>query len=155
MLVDKGLVSAGQRRIRSIPTDKDNRMSYDLMVFAPEAAPAKKRGPFLDWYDQQSEWDEGHDYDDAAVCTPALRAFYEEIAQAFPPLLDDDDNGTDYTIGKSVIYMSFGWDSIDAAHETVVRLASKHALGFFDVSSDLAETWLPDGKGALYVAHSD
>jgi hypothetical protein len=130
-------------------------MSYDLMVFAPDAAPAKKRGPFLEWYDQQSEWGEDHGYDDPAVCSPALRAFYDEIAQTFPPLREDDDEGTDYTIGKSVIYMTFGWDSIDAAYETVFRIASKHAVGFFDVSSDLAETWLPDGKGGLYVAHAD
>ena len=29
-------------------------MSYDLMVFAPEAAPSK-RAAFLDWYDEQTE----------------------------------------------------------------------------------------------------
>ncbi|SHH20737.1 hypothetical protein [Massilia sp. CF038] len=130
-------------------------MSYDLMVFTPAAAPAKKRGPFLDWYDAQSEWKEDHGYDDAAVCGPALRAFYEEIAQIFPPLLEDDGNGTDYTIGSALIYMTFGWDNVDAAWEAVFRLAGKHALGFFDVSSDLAETWLPDGNGGLYTAHAD
>jgi len=130
-------------------------MSYDLMVFDPAAAPAKKRGPFLDWYDQQSEWDEGHNYDDPAVCSPALAAFYADIARTFAPLVDDDGDGTDYTIGKSVIYMTFGWDSVDAAHEAVFRLAGEHKLGFFDVSSDLAETWLPDSKGGLYLAHSD
>ncbi len=130
-------------------------MSYDLMVFAPDKAPAKKRGPFLDWYDHQSEWEEPHDYDDAAVSTPALRAFYEELVLSFPPLEAEDGPGTDYTIGTSLIYMSFEWDKIDGAHETVFRLAGKHAVGFFDVSSDLAETWLPDGKGSLYIAHSD
>lgn len=130
-------------------------MSYDLMVFASDKAPAKKRGPFLDWYDQQSEWEEPHDYDDAAVCTPALRAFYEELAHTFPPLEADEGPGTDYTIGTALIYMSFEWDKIDEAHETVFRLAGKHAVGFFDVSSDLAETWLPDGKGGLTMAHSD
>jgi hypothetical protein len=130
-------------------------MSYDLMVFAPDAAPAKKRGPFLDWYDQQSEWEEDHNYDDPAVCAPALRAFYEDLVRTFAPQTEDDGAGTDYTIGKSLIYMTFGWDSVDAAHEAVFSLAGKHALGFFDVSSDLAETWLPDGKGGLYIAHSD
>jgi hypothetical protein len=132
-------------------------MSYDLMVFAPQDAPAKKRGAFLDWYDQQAEWGEGHDYDDPAVCAPALRAFYGELVQAFPALDDsaEDGPGTDYTIGKSVIYMTFEWDKVDEAHEAVFRLAGKHAIGFFDVSSDLAEAWLPDGKGGLYLAHSD
>ena len=125
------------------------------MVFAPDAAPAKKRGPFLDWYDQQAEWDEGHGYDDAAVCSPALRAFHAELVQAFPAQTEDDGPGTDYTIGKAVIYMTFEWDNVDAAHEAVFQLAAKHSLGFFDVSSDLAETWLPDAKGGLYIAHSD
>lgn len=130
-------------------------MSYDLMVFAPELAPAKQRGPFLDWYEQQSEWAEGHSYDDAAVSTPALRAFYGELVLHFPALIAEDDEGTDYTIGSAVIYMSFPWDKVDEAHDAVVRLAGKHAVGFFDVSSDLAETWLPDGKGGLYLAHTD
>jgi hypothetical protein len=130
-------------------------MSYDLMVFDPAKAP-KKRQPFLDWYDQQSEWEEPHNYDDPAVCTPALQAFFAEIAATFPPLSDlTEDGGTDYTIGANVIYMSFAWDQIELAHETVSRLAAKHALGFFDVSSDLAEVWLPNAKGGLSVAHSD
>lgn len=130
-------------------------MSYDLMVFAPDAAPAKKRDPFLAWYDQQAEWEEGHGYDDPVVSTPALRAFYQELIENFPAQLEDEGPGTDFTIGKAVIYMTFEWDRVDEAYETVFRLASKHALGFFDVSSDLAETWLPDGKGGLYIGHSD
>ena len=130
-------------------------MSYDLMVFDPAAAPAKKRGPFLDWYDQQAEWGEGHSYADPAVSSAPLQAFYAAIVATFPAIETDEGPGTDYTIGKSVIYITFEWDKIDQAHETVFRLASEHKLGFFDVSSDLAETWLPDGKGGLYIAHGD
>lgn len=130
-------------------------MSYDLMVFAPDAAPAKNRELFLAWYDQQAEWEEGHGYDDPVVSTPGLHAFYQELTEDFPAQLEDEGPGTDFTIGKAVIYMTFEWDRVDEAYETVFRLASKHALGFFDVSSDLAETWLPDGKGGLYIAHSD
>jgi hypothetical protein len=132
-------------------------MSYDLMVFAPDACPAKKREPFLDWYDEQSEWGEGHSYDDPAVSTPALRDFYNALVTEFPAIETDEEEGTgtDYTIGKSLIYITFAWDKVDEAHAAVFRLAGQHALGFFDVSSDLAETWLPDGKGGLYIAHSD
>jgi hypothetical protein len=135
-------------------------MSYDLMVFAPEAAPSK-RAAFLDWYEQQAEWGEDHAYDSAAVSTPALQAFYAELAAGFPPSQaeggpSEGESGTDYTIGQSLIYMSFfDWDKIDQAHETVFQLAAKHSLGFFDVSSDLAEVWLPDKKGGLRIAHSD
>ncbi|RJG20991.1 hypothetical protein [Massilia cavernae] len=129
-------------------------MSYDLMVFDPAAAPAK-RGDFLDWYEQQTEWADDQDYDNPAVCTPPLQAFHADIAAEFPPA-EDEDTGTDYTIDRSLIYMSFlDWDKIDDAHGAVSRLAAKHALGFFDVSSDLAEVWLPDKKGGLRIAHSD
>jgi len=134
-------------------------MSYDLMVFDPAAAPAKKRGPFLDWYDQQAEWGEDHSYDDPAVSSAPLQAFYADIAALFPAMSAGDEDkegpGTDYTIGAALIYMSFEWDKIDQAHDTVFRLAAQHKLGFFDVSSDLAETWLPDGKGGLFIAHGD
>ena len=132
-------------------------MSYDLMVFAPEAAPSK-RAAFLDWYDEQTEWDEDQAYDNPAVSSPALQAFYAELSTEFPPVEGEteEDAGTEYTIGSSLIYISFlDWDKIDRAHEAVFSLAGKHGLGFFDVSSDLAETWLPDNKGGLRVAHSD
>ncbi|HEX8610229.1 MAG TPA: hypothetical protein VF800_03000 [Telluria sp.] len=147
-------------------------MSYDLMVFAVEAAP-KKREPFLAWHEEQTELGEDHSYADPAVTTPALQAFYADIVQTFPAMPlderedadeddeeddeDEDDNGTDtdYTIGTAFIYMSFPWNQIDDAHATVTRLAGRHGVGFFDVSSDIAETWLPDGKGGLYLAHAD
>lgn len=132
-------------------------MSYDLMVFAPEAAPPK-RAAFLDWYDQQTEWDDDQAYDNPALATPALQAFYAELSAEFPPAQEDaeEDAGTEYTIGSSLIYMSFlDWDKIERAHEAVFSLAGKHGLGFFDVSSDLAEAWLPDKKGGLRIAHSD
>jgi hypothetical protein len=131
-------------------------MSYDLVVFAPDAAPAK-RPAFLDWYEAQTEWPEDHGYDDPAVATPALQALYTDLAASFPPARDDAPNsGTDYTIGRTLIYMTFNdWDKIDEAHGAVFALAARHELGFFDVSSDLAEAWLPDRKGGLRVAHSD
>ncbi|NML59871.1 hypothetical protein HHL21_01990 [Massilia sp. RP-1-19] len=131
-------------------------MSYDLIVFAPDAAPAK-RPAFLDWYDEQTEWDDGQAYDNPGVATPALQAFFTELAAEFPPAREDQaDAGTDYAIGASLIYMSFlDWDKIDRAHEAVFNLAARHGLGFFDVSSDLAEAWLPDKKGGLRIAHSD
>ena len=132
-------------------------MSYDLMVFAPEAAPSKREA-FLDWYDQQTEWDDEQAYDNPALASPALQAFFAELGTEFPPVHDDADgeSGTEYTIAPSLIYLSFlDWDKIDRAHEAVFSLAGKHGLGFFDVSSDLAEAWLPDNKGGLRLAHSD
>jgi hypothetical protein len=131
-------------------------MSYDLMVFAPDAAPAK-RPAFLDWYDEQTEWDDDLAYDDPAVAKPALQAFYADLASEFPSIQGDGTEGAaDYTIAPALIYVTFvDWDRVDAAWEAVHRLAAKHELGFFDVSSDLGEVWLPDRKGGLRIAHSD
>jgi hypothetical protein len=133
-------------------------MSYDLMVFAPDAAPAK-RPDFLDWYDEQTEWDGDVAYDDPAVAAPALQAFYADLAAEFPPMNGDGaeaEGAADYTITPALIYMNFvDWDRVDAAWETVHRIAAKHELGFFDVSSDLGEVWLPDRKGGLRIAHAD
>jgi hypothetical protein len=137
-------------------------MSYDLMVFDPAAAPAK-RPAFLDWYDQQTEFDDDRAWDDPSAAAASLQAFHADMIAAFPAASEqgheqerEQEQGTDYAIGPSLIYMSFlDWDKIDQAHETVVRLAGKHKLGFFDVSSDLAEVWVPDNKGGLRIAHSD
>jgi len=129
------------------------------MVFDLAAAPAK-RPAFLDWYEQQTDWQEERAWDDPAVAAPSLQAFYADMSAAFPALPagapPEQESGTDYTIGPALIYMSFlDWDRIDQAHETVSRLAARHGLGFFDVSSDLAEVWVPDNKGGLRIAHSD
>ena len=44
-------------------------MSYDLMVFDPEAAPVDRHA-FMEWYEAQAEWSEDHSYDDPSVSTP-------------------------------------------------------------------------------------
>lgn len=137
-------------------------MSYDLMVFAPEQAPTEREG-FLDWYDEQSEWEEEHSYDNPAVSTPALRAWFTEMIQSYPamngplssPSLPEDESTlTDYSVGRSVIYAAFAWSKAEQAYDTMFKLAAKHGVGFFNASSDHAEVWLPDGKGGLSLAHS-
>ena len=137
-------------------------MSYDLMVFAPEAAP-KEREPFMEWYEQQCEWGEGHSYDNPDVSTPGLRAWFLEMIQSFPALNgpfsseelpEDEDSATDYSVGRSVIYAAFAWPKADQAHELAFRLAGMHGVAFFDASSDKGEVWMPDDKGGLSLAHS-
>ncbi len=138
-------------------------MSYDLMVFAPEAAP-KDREAFMVWYDEQTEWEEKHSYDNPKVSTPALRAWFLEMIQAYPQmngpfssddLPQDEASVTDYSVGRSVIYAAFAWSKAAQAYQAMFSLAAKHGVGFFDVSSDHAEVWLPDGKGGLSIAHSE
>ena len=134
-------------------------MSYDLMVFEPSAAPAE-RGAFLDWYAHQTAWTEDHGYDDPAVSAPALAAWFHDMRVAFPAMnepysdgADDDDTVTDYAVGTSVIYAAFAWSQAEAAHRAALELARRHRLGFYDVSADDGQVWLPTASGGYAVAH--
>ncbi|MGH6613819.1 hypothetical protein [Sphingomonas sp.] len=133
-------------------------MSYDLMVFEPDAAPTD-RADFMAWYARQTEWAEPHGYQDPTTTTPRLRAWYDAMIGDYPDMnkVDDDDDFdnpkiTDYSIGQSVIYIAFRWSVAEDAYQAVRQLAGKHLVGFFDVSSDEGEVWLPPagratGKG--------
>jgi hypothetical protein len=130
-------------------------MSYDLMVFEPDKAP-KNRGDFMIWYGQQTEWGEPHGYNDPSVTTPLLLAWYLDMQSEFPTMngsdarVHDDDSAywdnpklTEYSIGQSVIYIGFAWSQAEDAYRQVRRLAEKHGVGFFDVSADGGEIWVP------------
>jgi len=128
-------------------------MSYDLMVFDPLDAP-RGRARFIQWYKRTTEWSEGHSYNDPAVTTPALRAWYEDIRRMFPnmngpgaPSDDEIDRFghrlTDYSIAKHAIYAAFAWSVAEDAYQTVRETAVAHDVGFYDVSGD-------EGDGEIY-----
>ena len=119
------------------------------MVFDPIAAP-RDRKEFLDWYRKQTEWSEGHSYDDPAVTTPGLSNWFASISNEFPlrngPVASCDYENpkvTDYSIGEKVIYAAFAWSQSGVAFETVNSLAGQHGVGLFDVSSDHGEIRFP------------
>ena len=129
------------------------------MVFAPKAAPADRAG-FMNWYRQQTEWKEGHSYDNPEVSTPELRAWFLEMITHYPAMngphrLDDVDNPkvTDYSVGKSVIYAAFAWSEAAGAFKTMFSLAEKHKVGFFDVSANDGGVWLPNSAGKYVCVH--
>lgn len=137
-------------------------MSYDLMVFDPEAAPNGRR-EFLAWYDRQTEGSESHGYNNPSIPSALLQNWFNEILRSFPPMNgplapkddpEDDTTLTDYSVGRQVIYAAFAWSQAKAAYELVFRLAAKYGVGFFDVSSDEAPVWLPEKPGTLVKAHS-
>ncbi len=73
-------------------------MSYYLMVFEPTVAP-NERNAFMEWYAQQTEWTEDHSYQDQAVTTEKLQAWFREMIEHFPPMngplaSDDVDDPT-------------------------------------------------------------
>lgn len=131
-------------------------MSYDLMVFEISKAPMEKSA-FMDWYGQQTEWSEDHGYDDPAVFSPALQAFYAELIQTYPNIngelsndefdrADEEGRLTEYSIGRGVVYAAFSWGQAESAYQVMRELCSKHGVGFFDASSSDADVILPDGK---------
>lgn len=125
-------------------------MSFDLMVFDPGVAP-RERANFMQWYEQQTEWAEDHDYDDPAVASPALQRWFADMVQYFPPmngpLADPDVDGpevTDHCIGRHVIYSAFAWPVAKQAHARMRELAILHGVGFFHASDLQGELLFPD-----------
>lgn len=115
------------------------------MVFDSDAAP-KSRKEFMEWFDEQTEWSEGHSYEDYNVSTEKLQSFYLEMIKHFPPMNGpqaaedyDDPKVTDHCIGRHVVYSAFAWSVADEAHAKIRELAIKHAVGFFDVNTDNGE----------------
>jgi len=134
-------------------------MSYDLMVFEPEAAP-KSHHDFMEWYFQLTKWNDGP-YDDPKQTSARLRAWVQGMQRTFPDmntpeaeihLQDDDGVLADYTIGRQFVYAGFAWSKAVVAAGEAERLAKLHAMGFFDVSSNGEEVWLPV-HGTLELAH--
>jgi len=131
------------------------------MVFHPEAPPSDREG-FMSWYRQQTQWKEGHTYDNPDVCTPDLRAWFFEMIKEYPPMngphaSEDVDNPklTDYSIGRSAIYACFAWSQAIAASKAMFSLAEKHRVGFFDVSAAEGGVWLPDAEGSFLCVHGE
>ena len=133
-------------------------MSYDILAFDPDSV---TNADFPVWWDQQLTWSENHSYDDAAVTTPPLREFYNELIQTFPPMngpdsptsaeIDEDSDAesrlTDYTIGTKVVYGAFAWSQDSQARSLFTSLASKHGVAVALVS-DGGEILRPSVPGA-------
>jgi hypothetical protein len=137
-------------------------MSYDLMVFDPEAAP-RDRDAFFDWYHRITKWDEGHDYNDPANTSPQLARWYRAMIPQFPAMngpdgISDDDPALDsgfvtgYTCARNAIYLDFRWSVAAEAYNATLSLAALHKVGFFDVSADDGAVWLL-GPNGYRIAH--
>jgi hypothetical protein len=136
-------------------------MGYDLMVFDPQGPPRDREG-FMTWYRKQTEWSEGHSYDNADLTTSDLRAWYRDMLLQYPAMNGPDSSGdvdnpkvTDYSIGRSVIYAAFAWSEAEGALNRMFRLAEKHREGFFDVSGDDGGVWLPTPSGEYLCVHGE
>jgi hypothetical protein len=129
-------------------------MSYDLMVFRPDIA-LRTRPEFMNWYHDQTQWSEGHSYDDPSITSEGLRSWFLEMIETYPAMNgpyakeEDEDNDfvTDYSIGRDVIYAAFSWSLAEQAYEKMKAVAEKHEIGFFDASADEGDILFPDEDG--------
>jgi hypothetical protein len=137
-------------------------MSYDLMVFVPEAAP-EGREAFMQWYDKLTECGEGHDYNDPANTSPKLRDWYRDMISVFPAMngpdgVTDDHPAlssgyvTGYSCARDAIYADFRWNVAKEAYDRTLMYAAIHKVGFFDVSGNNGTVWVPSASG-YHVAH--
>lgn len=120
------------------------------MLFLPSAAP-KREADFFDWFDEQTEWEEDHDYRSETVSAPLLRACLAELQAAFPVLgaKRKSDSEAEYSFGRVMIHVAFSFKQQQAALTLAKALAAKHGLGLFEASSDDGLIWIPDGQKKL------
>src|SRR5262249_27408930 len=128
-----------------------NPMSYDIAIFDPAHAP-REREAFLQWWDKQ-EWAEWDRYNDPAVTTPSLRAWFREMIEDFPALngpyaSPTDHRAASYSLGHFLIYVAI-WFNPRGTHERAFNLAAKYRLGFFEPSSPSGEIWVPGAGDQL------
>ncbi|CAN7743706.1 MULTISPECIES: hypothetical protein [unclassified Paenibacillus] len=133
-------------------------MSYYLLVFENTRTPKTKK-EFMSWYENLTTWSEDVDYNEISHTTTSLQNWFQESIKSFPAMngsfapSDEEINGneeleerlTDYCVASNAIYMAFAWSVAEKAYEHVRMLATKHNVGFFNVSSENGEIILPDG----------
>ncbi|CAL8973761.1 hypothetical protein CELL_01613 [Cellulomonas sp. T2.31MG-18] len=119
-------------------------MSYDILAFDPGAT---ADDDFEAWWDEQAQWPEGHGYNSPSVSTPALQAFYRDVAAKYPPMngpdapqLDDLDEPlesrlTDYSFGRDLIYGAGSWRLADELTADWERIAREHGIAVAFVSN--------------------
>ncbi|MDO4799148.1 MAG: hypothetical protein Q4A52_01365 [Bacillota bacterium] len=129
-------------------------MSYDIMVFEDSGAP-KTMPEFMEWYDKQTQWDEGHSYSDISIASPALQAFFADFLKEYTALedMEEDEEIADddakyvrtYSIGRDMIYLGFSYGNAAEISEDIEDLASEHGVGVF-LCSGSGEVIFADGS---------
>ena len=128
------------------------------MAFEIGKAPKSKQ-EFMNWYYELTKWEENLDYNNPQNTSYRLQSWFNEMIVTFPPMngsltptdemLDNNDelysHLADYSISRDAIYVGFSWSLAEEAYDMVRKLAMKHVVGFFDVSSDNGDIILPDG----------
>lgn len=130
-------------------------MSYDVILFEQSKAPRNGR-EFVEWIDNETDWQEDYDYCNPDVTSKALKSMYDELTKTFPdlngPEADDDVDEereayyAEYDITPNIIYIAFGWSHAEEASELVSELMEKYHVGAYVAGTDKAYFTLEDGS---------
>ena len=136
-------------------------MSYDLVVFEPDAAPADRNG-FRTWYTEAAHLGDGKLAGNPTAPAPVLQAWYRDMIKAFPALIGpdapafreiDDERSAEYRFGPTAIFASFQWEASRKVQLQALRLARSHGVGLFDACGPTCAVWGPTEKGYYGVVH--
>ena len=126
-------------------------MSYDLAVFDPNIAP-KDPSQFKTWFEDQMSSYTIEDYENPESLSLVLKSWFLDMRTHYPPLNPpdeshdiDDPKLSDYCFCHNLVYVNFARSQSESAYDTMFRLAQKHRIGFFNVSSSPGEVWFPLG----------
>lgn len=129
------------------------------MVFDPSAPPRDRDG-FITWYVCQTQWDPAVDCNDPNIAPEALRRWFFEMIAEFPAMNGphasehfENPKLSDYCFTRAAVFACFAWSELEAAYCAVLERARKHGVGFFDISADDGEVWLPDQAGHYVPVH--
>ena len=137
-------------------------MSYDLIVFEPDAAP-RDRMEFLDWIKDAAREDGGARSGPPSA-SPALWAWRNDMFEAFPasdgprafdPYSTLATRNATYRLVRHAIIAGFHWEASGAALFQVKKLVQKHRLGFFDASGEARPVWMVSRRRRFEIVHSD
>jgi hypothetical protein len=117
-------------------------VTFDIVAFDPAATSDRR---FATWYAKQVQL-----IDDATVTTPALRAFFADLALIYPPAngpeaptiaeiaadRDLETRLTEYSIGPQHIRAAFHRARAESATTTFEGLAARHRVAIARVSRD-------------------
>jgi len=121
-------------------------MSYDLGVFDIASAP-KDKIAFDTWWTKALEAEQEF-YDDIAITTPELAAWFHNMRKSYPPMngpfapAEDSANFdspkiTGYQIGPKTIYCDFRWSEAEDVGFHMFELAEEHGLAVYDPQRDV------------------
>ncbi len=112
---------------------------------------------YVDWREELTESLEVHDYDEPAVATEPVAAWYAAVARLYPPQTEDHE-GSRYFVGESGVHVAFREEADAFSVGVAEKWARRFGLGYQLFTHPQWAILVPDGAGgydALYTVHPE